>query len=135
MSLAARYGNSAGVMHRSRLIRHRSIRLRTPAALSAGSDTRDPAAGRACAEVCIHTAKLGREPADGITGGDRRALAALILARPRDRRPSVRIATANGLWSLGLNQQTVDPSATSSGIPPTRVAITGTPAAMLSSNA
>jgi hypothetical protein len=24
MSLAARYGNSAGVMHRSRLIRHRS---------------------------------------------------------------------------------------------------------------
>jgi len=109
MSLAARYGNSAGVMHRSRLIRHRSGRLRTPAALSAGSDTRDPPTGRACAEVGIHTAKLGASPADGIAGGDRRA------ARRAHPRQGLAIAgqcadrDRNGLWSLGLNQQTVDP--------------------------
>src|SRR6266446_5068649 len=117
MSLAARYGNSASLMHRSRLIRHRSVRrhvpegraARTRAAPSAASDTRDAATGRASAEVCIHTAKLGREPADGIAGGDGRA------ARGAHPREALAIAgqcpnrDRNGLRSPRLNQQTVDP--------------------------
>jgi len=94
-----------GVMHRSRLIRHRSGRLRTPAALSAGGQTRAIRDRSRVRRGRIHTAKLGREPADGIAAAIVARLAALILARARDRRP---VCGSRPQWPVEPGAQPAD---------------------------